>query len=46
LLSIFNEKLFFNMGQAFKVRVVFAIGASNEIPDPEELVRDETVAAD
>ncbi|HEV7405522.1 MAG TPA: AAA family ATPase [Chthoniobacteraceae bacterium] len=37
LLSITNEKIFFNMGQAFKVRLAFVVGASNESPDQQEL---------
>ncbi|MBI4606443.1 MAG: AAA family ATPase [Planctomycetes bacterium] len=37
LLSLTNERLFYNMGQAFRVNLVFAVGASNETPDSEEL---------
>jgi MoxR-like ATPase len=37
LLSIANERLFYNMGRAFRVNLVFAVGASNETPDSEEL---------
>lgn len=37
LLSITNERLFYNMGQAFKVKLAFVVGASNETPSEEEL---------
>lgn len=37
LLSITNERLFYNMGQAFKVNLAFVVGASNETPAEEEL---------
>ncbi len=37
LLSITNERIFYNMGQAFKVDLAFIVGASNETPDEEEL---------
>jgi MoxR-like ATPase len=35
LLSITNERLFYNLGQAFKVNLAFVVGASNETPDEE-----------
>lgn len=37
LLSLTNERLFYNMGQAFKVNLAFVVGASNETPAEEEL---------
>ena len=37
LLSLTNERLFYNMGQAFKVNLAFVVGASNETPADEEL---------
>jgi len=37
LLSITNERIFYNMGQAFRVDLAFVVGASNETPDEEEL---------
>jgi MoxR-like ATPase len=37
LLSITNERLFYNMGQAFEVSLAFVVGASNETPDEAEL---------
>lgn len=37
LLSITNERIFYNMGQAFRVNLAFVVGASNETPGDEEL---------
>jgi MoxR-like ATPase len=37
LLSLTNERLYYNMGQAFKVNLAFVVGASNETPAEEEL---------
>lgn len=37
LLSLTNERLFYNMGQAFRVNLAFVVGASNETPAEEEL---------
>jgi MoxR-like ATPase len=37
LLSLTNERLFYNMGQAFKVNLALVVGASNETPAEEEL---------
>jgi MoxR-like ATPase len=37
LLSLTNERIFYNMGQAFKVNLAFTVGASNETPDESEL---------
>ena len=37
LLSITNERLFYNLGQAFKVNLAFVVGASNETPAEDEL---------
>lgn len=37
LLSITNERIFYNMGQAFRVDLAFVVGASNETPDEDEL---------
>lgn len=37
LLSLTNEGIFFNLGQAFRVNLAFVVGASNESPDPNEL---------
>jgi len=37
LLSLTNEKLFYNLGQAFKVKLAFVVGASNETPAEAEL---------
>lgn len=37
LLSLVNERIFYNMGRAFKVNMAFVVGASNEIPDAAEL---------
>ncbi len=37
LLSITNERLFYNMGRAFKLNMAFVVGASNETPDEAEL---------
>ena len=37
LLSLVNERIFYNMGRAFKVNMAFVVGASNETPDIAEL---------
>ncbi|MFO7904868.1 MAG: AAA family ATPase [Pirellulaceae bacterium] len=37
LLSIVNERLFYNAGRPFKVNLLTVFGASNEIPDSDEL---------
>lgn len=37
LLSITNERLFYNLGQAFRVNLAFVVGASNETPSEDEL---------
>ena len=37
LLSVTNERLFYNLGQAFRVNLAFVVGASNETPAEEEL---------
>ncbi|MBM4040926.1 MAG: hypothetical protein FJ290_20695 [Planctomycetes bacterium] len=37
LLSLVNERLFYNMGEAFSVDLITAYGASNEPPDTAEL---------
>jgi MoxR-like ATPase len=37
LLSVMNERVFYNMGQAFRVNMAFAVAASNETPDESEL---------
>jgi MoxR-like ATPase len=37
LLSLTNERLFYNLGQAFRVNLAFVVGASNETPAEEEL---------
>lgn len=37
LLSITNERIFYNMGVAFQVDLAFVVGASNEKPDDAEL---------
>ena len=37
LLSLVNERIYYNMGRAFKVNMAFVVGASNETPDVTEL---------
>jgi len=37
LLSLTNERIFFNLGQSFRVNLAFVVGASNESPDLDEL---------
>jgi MoxR-like ATPase len=37
LLSLTNERIFYNLGQAFRVNLAFVVGASNETPAEEEL---------
>lgn len=37
LLTLINERIFYNMGQAFRVNLAFVVGASNETPDEAEL---------
>lgn len=37
LLSIINERIYYNAGRAFNVNLLMVIGASNESPDVEEL---------
>ena len=36
MLSVLNERLFFNDGQLVKVPLEFAVGASNELPEDRE----------
>lgn len=37
LLSIINERLYYNAGRTFRVNLLTVVGASNEAPDSEEL---------
>jgi len=37
LLSLTNERVFYNLGQAFRVDLAFVVGASNETPAEDEL---------